>query len=165
MVAMADERQALIRALDIQRHHVLGILDGLTEEQLHRPVLPSGWSCLGLVHHLAVGVEHYWFRCIAGGEPTDVLPQGPGADWVVGPDQSGESVLGLYRQETALADRVIAATPMDAPPRQRDEWWGDWDVPDFRFILVHVITEVACHAGHLDAAVELLAGRQWIVVA
>jgi hypothetical protein len=29
---------------------------------------------------------------------------------------------------------------------------------------VHVIAETACHAGHLDAARELIDGRQWVVL-
>jgi hypothetical protein len=31
-----------------------------------------------------------------------------------------------------------------------------------RAIALHVITETACHAGHLDAARELLDGRTWL---
>lgn len=27
-----------------------------------------------------------------------------------------------------------------------------------------MISEVACHAGHLDAAPELIDGRQWLVL-
>jgi Protein of unknown function (DUF664) len=29
---------------------------------------------------------------------------------------------------------------------------------------VHVITETACHAGHLDAVRELIDGRKWLVL-
>jgi len=29
---------------------------------------------------------------------------------------------------------------------------------------LHVITETACHAGHLDAARELIDGRRWLVL-
>ena len=35
---------------------------------------------------------------------------------------------------------------------------------DLREILLHVIAETATHAGHLDAARELINGRQWIVL-
>ena len=38
------------------------------------------------------------------------------------------------------------------------------DFPDLRYIMLHMITETACHAGHLDAARELIDGTQWIVV-
>ena len=68
------ETEVLLRHLDAQRQHVFGILDGLSEDQLRRPVLPSGWHCLGLIKHLARSDEHYWFRCVVAGEPFDVLP-------------------------------------------------------------------------------------------
>jgi catechol 2,3-dioxygenase-like lactoylglutathione lyase family enzyme len=59
---------ALLASLDGQRDHVLGILEGLDEAALRRPVLPSGWTCLGLVQHLAVDVERFWFRDVVAGE-------------------------------------------------------------------------------------------------
>jgi uncharacterized protein DUF664 len=65
---MDEETELLRDCLDQQRHHVLGILDGLSDEQLRRPVLPSGWTCLGMVKHLALADEHYWFRSVVGGE-------------------------------------------------------------------------------------------------
>lgn len=45
-----DERMMLLAYLNGQRKHVLGILEGLSEEALRRPVLPSPWTCLRLVH-------------------------------------------------------------------------------------------------------------------
>ena len=63
---MEPEAELLRDFLDQQRNHVLGILEGLTDEQLRRPVLPSGWNCLGMVRHLALADEHYWFRCVVG---------------------------------------------------------------------------------------------------
>ena len=39
---MSDETHVLLQFLDTERDHVLGILEGLSEEQLRRPVLPSG---------------------------------------------------------------------------------------------------------------------------
>jgi hypothetical protein len=65
------ESAVLLAALDAQREHVLGILEGLPEEALHRPVLPSGWTCLGLVRHLALDVERFWFRAAFAGEEIE----------------------------------------------------------------------------------------------
>jgi uncharacterized damage-inducible protein DinB len=161
---MNGETGTLLASLDRQRDHVLGILEGLSDEQLRRPVLPSGWNCLGMLKHLALSDEHYWFRCIVGGEPLDYFPEGDLADWRVEPKESAEDVFELYRDQIRRANAVISATPLDHPPRQRDPWWGDWEVPDLRYIMLHVITETACHAGHLDAVRELLDGRQWIVL-
>ncbi len=164
---MNKETRRLLDSLEQQRNHVLGILEGLSEGQLRQPVLPSGWSALGMLNHLALDDEHYWFRCIVAGESLDGLGDRSDADrdaWQVAPGVPAEQVFDLYRDEVAQANAIIAATPLDAAPRQRDPWWGNWEVPDLRFILLHVITETACHAGHLDAARELLDGRQWIVL-
>jgi len=156
------ESQTLLSSLANQRNHVLGILEGLSEEDLQRPTLPSGWTCAGLVHHLTVDVERFWFRAVVAGEP---MPVDPGNAWQVPAGLTAGAVLDLYRREIALADAVIAATSLDSPPA----WWpddafGSWRLDDVREIVLHVIGETACHAGHLDAARELIDGQQWIVL-
>ena len=163
---MDPETELLKRFLDQQRHHVLGILDGLTEEQLRRPMLPSGWHCLGMVKHLALSDEHYWFRCVMNGESQDYFPEGPNADFQVGPDETAADVFALYRDEIAHADAIITADALNQPPRGPDPQWEQWgvDFPDLRTVMLWVIRETACHAGHLDAVRELIDGRQWIVM-
>lgn len=161
---MSDEAVILLGALENQRVHVLGILDGLGEDDLHRPVLPSGWSCLGLVHHLALDVEHFWFRRVMAGHTDAEVPELHDA-WRIDPDLPADQVLELYRRETERASVVITNTPLGAAPA----WWpedlfGTWRLHDLRQILIHVITETACHAGHLDAARELIDGRRWLVL-
>jgi len=161
--AVAAERQSLVMSLQAQRAHVLGILEGLDDADLRRPVLPTGWSCLGLVKHLALDVERFWFRAVVAGEQVE-LETGDGA-WQVGPDVAAASVLDLYREESRLADAVVAATALDAQPA----WWPD-DLAEampprpLRRTVLHVITETAAHAGHLDAARELIDGRTWLVL-
>jgi hypothetical protein len=72
-------------------------------------------------------------------------------------------VFGAYRRETALADAIITATPLGTPPaRWPSELWPNWRLRDLREIILHVITETACHAGHLDAVRELIDGRTWM---
>jgi Protein of unknown function (DUF664) len=159
------ETSALLSSLTGQRNHVLGILDGLTEDQLRQAVLPSGWSCLGLVQHLTISVERFWFRGIVAGEPAYVSTSDEEAEaaWRVPADLTAAAVLDAYRREIEFADAVIAATPLSKPPAIWPvEIWPDWRLPDFRAVMLHVITETACHAGHLDAARELIDGRQWM---
>jgi hypothetical protein len=62
------------------------------------------------------------------------------------------------------ADQIIVATPLDTPPVQWPDGWSSWRLANLREVLLHVITETACHAGHLDAARELIDGRQWMVL-
>jgi len=163
---MDRQAELLQQYLNLEREHVLGILDGFSDEQLRRPVLPSGWSCLGMVKHLALADEHYWFRCIVAGESLGFFPEEPNAEWQVGSDESADDIFALYREEIERANTIISATPFDAAPRQRDPRWGAWadGFTDLRVVMLHVLKETACHAGHLDAAAELIDGRQWIVL-
>lgn len=162
---MSREKHLLLRQLEGQRRHVLAMLEGLTDEQLRRPVLPSGWHCLGLVKHLALSDEHYWFRCVVAGESEDYFPTEPNGDWQVGPEESAEEVLELYRTEIRLANEIIEATSLDAAPVQAAFWAeAGMDIADVRAVILHVITETSVHAGHLDAVRELIDGRQWVVL-
>jgi Protein of unknown function (DUF664) len=89
----------------------------------------------------------------------------PDNAWHVPANLTGAAVLEAYRREIDLADAIIAATSLDSAPA----WWpeglfGSWRLNDLREILLHVIAETATHAGHLDAARELIDGRQWVVL-
>ncbi|MGH3731430.1 MAG: DUF664 domain-containing protein [Micromonosporaceae bacterium] len=130
------------------------------------PVRRTGRTIIGMLKHLALSDEHYWFRCAVNGEPLDYFPPGPNADWQVDESESAEAVFALYRDEIERSNTIIAATELDAPPRQPDAWWAEsgMDLPDLRSILMHVLTETAVHAGHLDAVRELIDGRQWIAL-
>jgi len=157
------ERDVLLASLASQREHVLGILAGLAEEDFQRPVLPTGWNCVRLVNHLALDVERWWFHHIMAGEDTATALGESG--WTAEDGLTGAAVLARYRAEIARADEVIAATSLDARPA----WWpegvfGSWRLGSAREILMHVIVETACHAGHLDAVRELLDGRTWLIL-
>lgn len=161
--AIAPETSLLLGYLNGQRKHVLGILDGLSEEDLRRPVLPSGWTALGMVRHLALDVERFWFRAVVAGEQVD-LPSGA-EGWQVAAEEPAEAVLAQYREEVALADAIIAARSLDARPA----WWPAEIFPEMpeqqlRQTILHVIAETATHAGHLDAVRELIDGRTWLVL-
>ena len=160
------ERALLLRRLTGQRLHILGQLDGLDDEQLRRPVLPSGWSCLGLVRHLTLSDERYWFEVVVAGGPLDFWPDGENADWRVDPAESAEHVLDAYHAAIARSDEIIAARSLDDAPAQPEDWWESSGLhfPDLRTVVVHVLVETATHAGHLDAVRELIDGKQYLVL-
>jgi hypothetical protein len=160
------EQDLLLDRLGGQRQHVLGQLEDLSEEQLRQPVLPSGWSCLGLVRHLTLSDERYWFGVVVAGQPLDFWPEGVNGDWRVGPDEPAADVVAAYRSAIARSDEIISARRLDDPPERPETWWPDagLDFPDLRTIVVHVLVETSVHAGHLDAVRELLDGRQHLVI-
>lgn len=159
-----DQKASLRSALTNQRDHVLGILEGLSDEALRRPVLPSEWTCLGLVQHLAIDVERFWFRDVTAGQhiPSDEVVANA---WRVPGGVTADAVFSLYRSEIERANAVIDATPLDAPPANwPTERWPNWGFRDLQETMLHVITETAVHAGHLDAVRELIDGRRWLVL-
>jgi hypothetical protein len=165
---VADDQKGHLQSyLAAQRRHVLGIIGGLDDDQLRRAVLPSGWSCLSLVQHLTVDVERMWFSAAVAGDrrAVDAVMNDSDDGWVLDPRRSTSDVLDAYREEAARSDAIIASTPLDASPR----WWpaqlfADWRLDNLGDVMLHVITESATHAGHLDAAREMIDGRQWLVL-
>jgi hypothetical protein len=160
-----DERATLMSSLDAQRNHVLGILEGLSDEDLRRVVLPSGWTAVGLVRHLALDVERFWFRAVMAGQQTviDGLTEEEDA-WHVASDVRAEDVFDLYHREVDQANAIIGGMPLDAPPAWWPDFFGTFRMNELREIVLHVITETACHAGHLDVVRELIDGRKWMVL-
>lgn len=154
------ERELLERFLDFYRETILWKVSGMSEEDLRRVIVPSGWSPLGMVKHLAY-VEQNWFRTrFAGDKDLDVpwTDEDPDADFRVEPDEMTEQILQFYRDacegaRSAVAgaslDDLVAEWPPDRPPENR---------PNLRWIYVHMIEETARHAGHLDVARELIDG-------
>jgi hypothetical protein len=162
---MDATKAALLTALNSQRDHVLGILEGASDEALRRAVLPSGWTCLGLVRHLTISDEQFWFRGIMSGE-TDLLTlteESYQAAWRVDAATTADAVFDAYRAAVSRSNEIIEATGLEAPPAFWPvETWPEWRLPDLRAVLLHVITETATHAGHLDAVRELIDGRTWL---
>ncbi len=158
------ERDTLLAALAEARRHVLRQIEGLDDAALRRPVLPSGWSCLGLVRHLTLSDERFWFEVVVAGGPLDWWPEGEDGDWRVGADEPARDVVEAYRVAITASDAILAGCALDDAPLHRENGWGDDDFADVRTVVQHVVVETATHAGHLDAVRELIDGRQYIVL-
>ena len=110
----------------------------------------------GLVSHLR-WVEHCWFEVIFSDRGQDENPQFgdvDDADFEVGDTPLG-TLLEEYARACAASDAVIAAASLD-DLGQNAEHGGK--TLTLRWILFHMIEEVARHAGHLDLLREQLDG-------
>jgi hypothetical protein len=116
-------------------------LDGLSEYDIRRPLVPTGTNLLGLVKHTA-GTE-------AGAETN--------ADMWATADESRADIVDLYRRVWAHSDATLEALPLDAPGRV--PWWpGERSRVTLQLILVHMIAETNRHCGHADLVRELIDG-------
>lgn len=151
------EKAALCEFLEYQRASVRAILADLDLSSLRKPVLPSGWSPLGLVEHLG-HAERHWFQEVFRGS-VEPLPW-PDENTPLRTTRSPSQVFGFYRDQCDVSDGIIAAAPLTAAPagRHLDETLAS-QTTDLRRIVLHVIEETARHAGHLDVVRELIDGR------
>ena len=153
---IAGERQALGAWLDWHRAALLEKLDGLGEEQLRRPMVPSGTSLLGLVKHLTE-TEHGWFvieYARLDEEPLFETEDDPEAGFKVGPDETSALIVARYLEICERSREILAgaASLGETVPNER---WGSIDL---RRIVIHMIEETARHNGHADILRELIDG-------
>lgn len=148
------EKESLHASLDRHRDVVLWKLDDLGDEQLRRPMTPSGTNLLGLVKHLAA-VEYGWF-CQTFGRETEPLPfdeDDENADLRVIAEESTAQIVAFYQGARAAADSLIAELDLDDVGTP---WSGQ--TVSLRWVLIHMIEETCRHAGHMDIVRELLDG-------
>jgi uncharacterized damage-inducible protein DinB len=161
---MTSPDLALLRGyLQGQRRHVLAAFDGLSDEDMHRAVLPSGWSGVQLLHHLALDDERFWVRAMIGGD-VDARDGLSDNAWAVPDGLSVSDVRELYLRETQLSDAVLTEVDLGGAPAWWPDFMGKQWMQSNRDVLLHVIVETAAHAGHADAVRELIDGKQWVVI-
>ncbi|MFF9275427.1 DinB family protein [Streptomyces griseosporeus] len=153
--AQGDEKTTLLAALDSHRDAVVWKLEGLDEEAARRPMTPSGTSLLGLVKHLA-SVEYGWFVETFGREREPLwFDPYTDEDMRATADETTTGLLAFYARARTAANAVITELPLDTvgtPP-----WRPDRSVT-LRWVLTHMLTETARHAGHMDIVRELIDG-------
>lgn len=156
-----DQKADLHRYLQIAREALLWKLDGLSEYDIRRPVVPTGTNLLGLVKHVA-SVEAGYFGDTFGRPFEQPLPwfeddAEPNADMWATADESSEQIVALYHRVWAHSDATIDALALDATGRV--PWWPDErsEVTLHR-ILVHMLAETDRHVGHADIVRELIDG-------
>lgn len=160
---MEPERQLLAAHLTAARQHVRATCEGLSEEDLVRTVVPSGWSMASMLNHLTFDDEIFWGCAILGGDEEAVALVQDG--WAV-PVSSGAESLERYAVWAARTDEILRTADLDAPPR----WWPGEDVfpfpafPHAHLVVGRLLVETSTHAGHMDVARELVDGHQHLVL-
>lgn len=151
-----DPKGALHHYLQQVRDALVWKLDGLDERAARLPRTPTGNNLLGLLKH-CLNVEAGYFGEVFGREfptpeelvPTEQYEHDPQADWYATEVESKDGLIDLYRRVWAFADETIEQLPLDAPGRV--PWWGTGGKEvTLQRIIVHVICDLARHAGQAD---------------
>ena len=111
---IADPARLAHEYLDFHRNTLLRKLDGLSEQQLRASRVPSGWTPLGLVKHLA-HVELRWFRWYFAGEDVAEPRGNPAverAEWTVEEGETTAGIRAFHRQQCARSREIAAAADL-----------------------------------------------------
>ena len=154
-ILIVDEHTLLTGMLDRQRAEIAALLDDLTEDEARARLVPSLTTVLGLVKH-ATFVEQVWFHSRIAGVPRHEigLPDDIDESFRIDPADTVASVRSHYLAACEHSRVVTHGRRLD------DEYQWRTVRVSLRYVLVHMIQELARHAGHGDILVEQLRAKR-----
>jgi hypothetical protein len=141
--------------LDEHRSELNSCLDGLTEEQARRSLVPSRTTLLGLVKH-ATFVEKVWFdEAVTCRSRADIgIPATPDESFILHDDDTIATVQQAHREACEASRRTTASLGLD------DVVYGNRRGPlPLRWVYLHMLRELAQHCGHADILREQLTSQ------
>ena len=140
--------------LDEHRAALNSCLDGLTEEQARRALVPSRTTLLGLVKHVTF-VEKVWFdEAISCRSRAEIgIPASPDESFVLADGDTIAAIRHAHSEACQASRRASSTLGLD------DEVHGNRRGPlPLRWIYLQMLRELAQHCGHADILREQLLG-------
>lgn len=147
------EREVLEAFLELYRHVIVTKVQGVSEDDALRRLVPSLSTISGILKHLR-WVEAGWFHQLLGGRTEDNLrPHDRDWEFTPEPAETVDVLVNDYEVACERSRTIAAAHQLDdrVPHRRMGE-------VSLRWIYVHLIEETARHAGQLDILREQLDG-------
>jgi hypothetical protein len=165
---VTDERSALREFLAFHQSAFFAVSYGLTDEQARSTPSVSALSIGGLVKH-ATGMQRTWMARVAaapGLPPKDARPfeeiaKEYGDQHVMRPDETLAGLLAALEAQNAKSLQLVETADLDAVvPVPHDVPWfpKNLDAWSVRWVILHVINELARHSGHADIIRESIDG-------
>ena len=153
-VGPQTEVEAIGLFLDEQRAALLRKLDGLSDEQATSHPTASEFCLLTIVKHEAF-TERRWFLLeVAGRDVPGLWPPPDDREMRIEDGDTVASVRALYESVIEENRSILSSLSSDALERV-----GEHGVNP-RWVLFHLIEEVARHAGHADIIRESIDGQR-----
>ena len=141
--------------LDEHRAVLNDCLDGLTEAQARRSLVPSRTTLLGLVKH-ATFVEKVWFdEAVTCRSRAEIgIPATPDESFILDDDDTIASIQRAHREACESSRRSTSFLGLD------DMVHGNRrGALPLRWVYLHVLRELAQHCGHADILREQLLAK------
>lgn len=165
---VADERSALREYLAFHQSAYFAVAYGLTDEQARSSPSASALSIGGLVKHVT-RMQRNWMSRVAAApdaprkdpRPPEVIARAFEDQHVMRPDETLDGLLRAFGDQNAATLRLVQTADLDAAvPVPRDVPYFPTDIQAWsvRWVILHVINELARHAGHADIVRETIDG-------
>jgi uncharacterized damage-inducible protein DinB len=165
---VGDERDALRKFLDYHQGSYFAVAFGLTDEQARSTPSVSALSIGGLIKH-ATGVQRSWMERVAAApdfppaddRPMEEIVASYQDEYVMRDDETLADLLDRFKQQNAETLRIFDAADLDTKvPVPPDVPWFPKDIEHWtvRWVIHHLINELARHAGHADIIRESIDG-------
>jgi uncharacterized damage-inducible protein DinB len=165
---VTDERSALREYLAYHQSAYFAVAHGLTDEQARSAPTVSALSIGGLVKHVT-GMQRTWMSRVAAApdapprdtRPFDEIAKDFADQHVMRDDETLAGLLAAFEAENAKSLRLVETADLDAAvPVPTDIPWfpKNLDAWSVRWVILHVINELARHSGHADIIREGIDG-------
>lgn len=171
--SLSPERTDLLDALTLHRELFLGTVAGLSDEQARLTPTASELSLGGLVKHVTA-TEVQWQQFIVEGPaedhvdwenvdwsnpPPEVLARQ--AEFVLLEHESLAGVVAEHRRVASRTEELVRTVDLDASqPLPQAPWFEPGATRTARRTFVHLVAEIAQHAGHADILRETIDGQK-----
>ena len=154
-VGVGPERVVLEAMLEENRASLIECVDGLSEEDARRSLVPSLTTPLGLLKHVACAERSWFQRRLAALPETEWngYAYGDEPSWSLAGTDTVASVIEEFQQAASRSREIAAAYDLDHTIEH--DVMGTLSL---RWIYLHMIEEVARHAGHADILREQIDG-------
>lgn len=162
------ERADLLESLTVHRRFLVGTARGLTDEQARATPTASSLSVGGIIKHVTA-TERRWAEFMVDGSglgaTADFSDPAVVAAYLDGfrllEDETLAGVLADYTDAAAATDALVATLDLDTSyPLPPAPWFEPGATRSVRRTIVHLVAEIAQHAGHADIIRETIDGAR-----
>ena len=156
-IPVSSRAEVFLGYLDYFRARLVSKLEALPSAELRRSRLPSGWTPIELLKHVAYA-ELRWLEWRFEGRQVGA----PWADdrdgrWYVADDETLAELTAALHAQAARSRALVQAHDL-ADVGQPGEGWSADGPASLERVLFHLLQEYARHLGHLDIVSELAGG-------
>jgi uncharacterized damage-inducible protein DinB len=145
-VPLDDERTQLEAFIEEHRQAIESTMNGLTEEQARRRLVPSATTLLGLLKHVT-WMQRVWFEECVGGTPRQELGlvKSPDESFQLTEQDTIASITAAHQEACNTARKATQNLPLNTVVT------GHRTGPrTLHWVYLQVLRELAQHCGHAD---------------